>query len=86
MDARSDSVEVRRVCGEGKSMTDERIKQIAEPHQQFLDCKEMTLRGDGILEFARALLAEGKQEWRAELAESLCRDLERPRWVVENRA
>lgn len=52
-------------------MTDERIKQLAEPHQQFLDCKEMTLRGQGILDFARALLAEGKQEWRAAALEAL---------------
>lgn len=52
-------------------MTDDEINRIAEQHQQFLDCKEITLRGQGILDFARALLAEGKQEWRRQALEAL---------------
>jgi hypothetical protein len=37
-------------------MTDAEILSLAAAHQQYLGSKEVTLRGIGVIEFARALL------------------------------
>ncbi len=41
-----------------KPITDARVFEIADKFQQYPMSKELSLRGPGILEFARALLAE----------------------------
>ena len=52
-------------------MTDDDIQRLAAQFAQYADAKETTLRGDGITDFARALLALGRQEWRQECAKAM---------------
>lgn len=39
-------------------MTRDDILKLAQKHQQYRDCHELTLRGEGIVEFAQELLAK----------------------------
>jgi hypothetical protein len=51
-------------------MTDERILEIARKHQQYEhDSKVATLRGEGVLEFGRAIVAELQAEHMRELVQ-----------------
>lgn len=43
-------------------MTDDQIIAIAERHAQYRDAQHLTLRGDGIVQFARDLLAQERPE------------------------
>jgi hypothetical protein len=37
-------------------MTDDDIRAIAEPHAQYLGSQALTLRGQGVIDFARDLI------------------------------
>jgi hypothetical protein len=46
-------------------MTDDDIRAIAEPHAQYLGSQVLTLRGQGVIDFARDLIVAHEAERKA---------------------
>jgi hypothetical protein len=46
-------------------MTDSDLRAIAAQFAQYRDCKEITLRGDAIVEYGRAVIAAHEAQFKA---------------------